>query len=289
MQPVVVAAADKTMPRDHGMSRSRHAYWALDADYAPGFRYRVHSYHSPWQQREPHTALLYAPNTPYWEDVSQIKTPHLHSRGLLFHADNLPGCSTWIRTTNDHAVIHDTEGELGTLIDRIIDLGHSQGQSAGAHAQALLWDIIARLQTVQPISGRHFQLTESPPGQTPSNKTEPPFTKAVHAFLRDHLSHPISLADLARHMDLSVSTISHRYQKETGSSPMHKLIEMRLEVAKGMLIRGDRLQQIAEQTGFSDAFHLSKSFTRRFSVSPKQFRQMHAPAQASPPNGDATH
>jgi AraC family transcriptional regulator len=53
---------------------------------------------------------------------------------------------------------------------------------------------------------------------------------------------------------------------------MAALRAMRIEAAKVQLVRGDlKLDAIAIQTGFADAFHLSRTFKRMVGSSPRQF------------------
>jgi transcriptional regulator GlxA family with amidase domain len=77
------------------------------------------------------------------------------------------------------------------------------------------------------------------------------------------LSEPLSLARLAASLHVSPSTLSHRFRRETGLSPMQALIGLRLNKAQALLRTGMTLEEIARQTGFCDAFHLSKSYKRR--------------------------
>jgi AraC-like DNA-binding protein len=47
----------------------------------------------------------------------------------------------------------------------------------------------------------------------------------------------------------------------------------RLESASHLLLSGDRsLQEIAELTGHSDAFHLSHAFKKQYGLPPRTFR-----------------
>jgi transcriptional regulator GlxA family with amidase domain len=68
-----------------------------------------------------------------------------------------------------------------------------------------------------------------------------------------------------------VSTLAHRYRQETGEPPMLKLTRLRINLAKGLLLKGQPLKAIAEAAGFSDAFHLSKTFKRLEGAAPKHF------------------
>jgi transcriptional regulator GlxA family with amidase domain len=48
---------------------------------------------------------------------------------------------------------------------------------------------------------------------------------------------------------------------------------MRLEAARSLILRGLKLEVVAAQTGFCDAYHLSKAFRQRFAVAPATYRR----------------
>jgi transcriptional regulator GlxA family with amidase domain len=105
-----------------------------------------------------------------------------------------------------------------------------------------------------------------------------------------HLARPIALADLARHLHVSVSSISHRFHAETGETPMNRLMHLRLNQARAMLLSGQKLRAIVEATGFSDMAHLSRTFKRFEGVSPRAYLRTLAQAGTAdgPPWGRAS-
>ena len=62
---------------------------------------------------------------------------------------------------------------------------------------------------------------------------------------------------------------------------MTRLINLRIDHAKHLLLRGVPLKQIAQEAGFSDAFHLSKTFKHVEGISPRGF--LHRAAGLAPP------
>lgn len=82
----------------------------------------------------------------------------------------------------------------------------------------------------------------------------------AHRVMRARLAGPLALPEIAAAVGLSVSGFAHAYERQTGVSPMAALRQMRVEATKSHILR-DRLSltQIAEETGFADAFHLSRS------------------------------
>lgn len=100
------------------------------------------------------------------------------------------------------------------------------------------------------------------------------FPDRVDSYLRKNLHKSLRIADIAAHMKMSASGLQHAYRRETGNSPMQSLRKMRIERAKAMLMKdGTGLDAIAYETGFSDAFHLSRCFKAQEGISPKTFRQ----------------
>ncbi len=94
-------------------------------------------------------------------------------------------------------------------------------------------------------------------------------------FMRHNLGQPIGVADVAAYVGLSVSGFAHRYRREAGESPMVVLRRLRIETAKMHLMRNRlSIEEIADQTGFSDAFHLSRTFKHFVGISPSQFRRL---------------
>jgi len=81
----------------------------------------------------------------------------------------------------------------------------------------------------------------------------------------------VRLADLARALHLSPSSLSHRYRTAAGESPMQSLKRLRILRAKVLLLKGHSLADVAEQLGFYDQVHLSVTFKKSEGVSPRAF------------------
>lgn len=101
--------------------------------------------------------------------------------------------------------------------------------------------------------------------------------KRLHPVLQAIQSHPELAYDipaLAKMVHLSESQFYQSFQSATGLTPMSYVWKVRLEsVARLLIGTDDTLAQIAEKTGFSDAFHLSHKFKKTFGISPRNYRQ----------------
>lgn len=95
------------------------------------------------------------------------------------------------------------------------------------------------------------------------------------SYLEDHYAEKISLDQIAENMYLSPFYISRIFKSETGDTPIHHLINIRLERAKELLEQGTKgsIQEIAAAVGYDDAYHFSKLFKKRYGIPPSRIRK----------------
>ena len=92
-------------------------------------------------------------------------------------------------------------------------------------------------------------------------------------YMEAHYRRSIGAEEVASVLGVSRRTLELRFRKALSCSPKERLIELRLMKAKAMLEQGrEPIESIAALTGFCHAPHFSKSFKRRFGVSPSVFR-----------------
>lgn len=83
-----------------------------------------------------------------------------------------------------------------------------------------------------------------------------------------------TLASLSSACNTSVSTLSKLFRKHLGCSPMRYIINQRLEQAK-LLIHMNKmtLKEVAERCGYHSESFLSRSFKKKFGMSPITFKR----------------
>lgn len=97
-------------------------------------------------------------------------------------------------------------------------------------------------------------------------------TSAIE-FINSHYGKKISVDDLARTANLSVSRFTRVFREETSMSPMEYIMHTRLEYAKRMLRGNDKtLSQIALDCGFNSSSYFYQCFIRTFNISPSEYR-----------------
>jgi AraC-like DNA-binding protein len=268
MSPALLSALRVTRPMAGMRTRVRHPFWALDYTLNQGLRVRVGSARSRWRTRPPGTGHLYPPETTYWEHAREKKNATLHSAYITFEAGEAAELSSLIDTRTRHARFVDHDDILWKRLEAIAREGSDHGDEGYWRAQAMFFDLIDLLHRSEPVGKGLRRITESLP-----EPEESEFVRSVHEYLARRLAEPVTLEKLAKHLHVSPSTLSHRYHRETGDAPIGKLIRMRIDLARALIIRGHPLQAVADSTGFSDAFHLSKTFKRIEGVSPRGFLQ----------------
>jgi AraC-like DNA-binding protein len=268
VSPALLSALRVTRPMAGMRTRVRHPFWALDYTQNQKLRVRVGSARSRWRTRPPGTAHLYPPETTYWEHAEEKKNATLQSAYITFEAGEAAELSLLVDTRTRHARFIDEGGILWRQMEDIAREGGAHKDEGYWRAQAMFFDLIDLLHRSEPVGKGVRRISESLP-----EPEESEFVRSVHEYLARHLAEPVTLEKVAKHLHVSPSTLSHRYHRETGNSPVGKLIRMRIDLARALIIRGNPLQAVADSTGFSDAFHLSKTFKRLEGVSPRGFLQ----------------
>ena len=70
------------------------------------------------------------------------------------------------------------------------------------------------------------------------------------------------------------------FKQDTGMTPQQYLIECRITQARNLLLNTSMsLDEIAEQTGFSDRYHFSKMFRKYADAAPAAFRKGQPPVE----------
>ena len=139
---------------------------------------------------------------------------------------------------------------------------------------AVLLDLLFQGKELPPlpiyIPATHIEIRHS--SDTISVR-DPDVAAAVH-FIRKNIDHgPLGVADVARYLGLSKSTLARRFQKWLGHSPEEEIIRARIALAEELL-RETRFSvtQIAAKLGYSSPANFVRAFRTRAQITPEQYR-----------------
>ncbi|MDT0321752.1 AraC family transcriptional regulator [Streptomyces millisiae] len=95
------------------------------------------------------------------------------------------------------------------------------------------------------------------------------------ALMRERLADPLTLAELAAEVRLSVYHFIRVFREATGETPHRYLTRLRIEEARRLLAGTDlTVQRVAERCGFSTPGSLSSAFLKHVGVRPSAYRKM---------------
>ncbi|GAB4584895.1 GlxA family transcriptional regulator [Nocardia sp. IFM 10818] len=123
---------------------------------------------------------------------------------------------------------------------------------------------------VMPLQreGGQAQFIQHPIPGGDGNHLQPTLT-----WMESNLRRPLTLADIARHANLSVRTLTRHFQEQVGTTPLQWLLSTRVRYARELLETTDlAIETIAQQAGFATSTTLRHHFTHRLGTSPHQYR-----------------
>jgi AraC-like DNA-binding protein len=92
-------------------------------------------------------------------------------------------------------------------------------------------------------------------------------------YVLEHLDTPISLSDIAAHLDISPYHLSHLFSEESGFTLSSYLLNARMERAADLLADPNRrIADVAYAVGYEDPNYFGKVFRRHFGCPPGTFR-----------------
>jgi AraC family transcriptional regulator len=99
------------------------------------------------------------------------------------------------------------------------------------------------------------------------------------AYIEENLGEPLSIADLAKIVDLPIATLRRQFQLCTGRTLHQFIIERRLQYACKLLLKPDlSIPSIALASGFSSQQHMTMAFRNRLGTTPRSFQRANSGA-----------
>lgn len=267
VNPAIISAMLRSQSGRHLSKNLSHTCWVFDYSISAFGACRV-GRQGKWRERMPGVGHLYAPHARYSEDLRAGKPPFLDV-WMLFRGGETAGLEHFVGPGRPLARFIDANGKLKKLLTAAVLIGKQEAQNGFWKAQACLFELLDCLHESSPMPGEPATYELRP--QRATSTASSPFLDAVRKRLYDNPAEQISLTALASALGISVSTLCHKYQAQAGCSPMADRLARRLALAKSLLLKGEPLKSVAENTGFCDAFHLSKAFKRYIGLPPREY------------------
>jgi AraC-like DNA-binding protein len=245
-----------------------HPAWILDYSISYSGRYRVGN-DRIWRERPGFEAHLYPPGTSYWEDYESDPKRLYHSTYISFLGGEIAGLPDLLKPLA-YARIEDPRKILAEMLREIVSIGHRLGDDGFWKAQAVFYRLLDTLRNSLRVDNEARRLASD----SPAPKTSP-LPERVRGYLRERIREKVTHARLAHDLNMSVSTLAHRYRAEAGETLMTSLQKMRMSLSAELLRHGMRIKEVARECGFYDEFHFSKSFKSHHGVPPRAYVTSH--------------
>lgn len=149
--------------------------------------------------------------------------------------------------------------EIDQLFGQIEDAINSGRTLAEELAMSMLEQLLIRCTELDPTNEQRL--------------LDPRILEACH-YISQNLKEPLKTEDIAAHVCLSVSRLTHLFTEQVGMSLSRWREDQRISLAKQLLqTTGMPIYNVARMVGYDDQLYFSKVFRRRTGVSPTQFRE----------------
>ena len=121
---------------------------------------------------------------------------------------------------------------------------------------------------------------------TPKEPSIGELAVSIRDYISRHYPEHLTPESLAERFNLSVPSLYRFFSNAFGMSPSNYINEYRLQRAALLLEHGnDPIKEVSAAVGFTDEFYFSKLFKKRYSASPKSFRDSLLPVHPAEKSG----
>ncbi len=156
--------------------------------------------------------------------------------------------------------------EILRIVDAIWKEAETEDSASSLMAVALLWRLAALLK-------REMEQRGDPSCTLREARNRERLAPVIN-YIFKHYDKKITLADLAKMINMSVPNFSSVFRETMGVSPMEYLTRIRLQNAADLLQNSDKkIIDIAEECGFFSISNFIKAFHNGMNMSPSQYRK----------------
>jgi AraC-like DNA-binding protein len=160
------------------------------------------------------------------------------------------------------AVPFEKQNKIRTLFEEIFEI-----LNQGFHFENLLYTY----QVLAHILGLFFLYPNY--NKLSMKETGPSISDSIN-YMAQSLHEQLTLTELANHSRLSAVHYSYLFKKNTGYSPIHYFLRLKIQKACTYLDISDyTISEIAELVGFKDSFYFSRLFHKIMGMSPSDYRK----------------
>ncbi len=99
-------------------------------------------------------------------------------------------------------------------------------------------------------------------------------------LMREHVSDPLDVAGMAMRLGVSKATLDRAFSSAYGEGVARRYLELRMEVAKGLLASGEKVESVSASVGFASCRAFGEAFRKAAGCTPGEFAKRRADGPA---------
>ena len=193
--------------------------------------------------------------------VRQVSSDMLERRATAFRQHAAES-----EAPEPNAFVSALDQELAGAVQRFlrsIETGADRRVLAPMHLREMVYRVLQREQYARLLAIAATESASNP-------------VSAALEYVREHLTEPLTVADMAEQVSLSPSAFAHLFREVTGRSPYRFVKEMRLDKARELLIDGQfPVTRVSKEVGYGSVSHFISEFRARFGLTPRAYSDAH--------------
>ncbi|MFD0714186.1 AraC family transcriptional regulator [Paenibacillus sp. GCM10027626] len=158
---------------------------------------------------------------------------------------------------------------IGPVVDRATEIRHS---CLMAEAQFASAESSAALASPATAAGLEQSGDDAEAGRANGKR----LVQEAKVFIANHYDRTITLDDVAQHVHLNASYLSHLFKEITGMKYIDYLTEFRMEKAKSLLAGTNwKVYEVGEMVGYENPRYFTLIFKKYTGQSPAEYRNAH--------------
>ena len=173
---------------------------------------------------------------------------------------------------NGYLLAHDTKpvlhaGDMADGIQSIFQIMFEQISKKKNDSSSVCYYLLNSLLTILINQLPQEKLIQS-------NKFDVSFQECK-AFIDEHFTENISVEELSKIANMSISGFSHHFKKIFGLSPIQYLIHLKIGLAQKLLITTDKsITEISMSLGYDNISYFNNQFKKFVGTSPQNYRKL---------------
>lgn len=154
---------------------------------------------------------------------------------------------------------------IGQIMPNIYELHIASPRNSDICRQMAI-SVLLMVEQALDLHGRHERNQIEQKNET--------LIRQITEYLDHHYTESLSLAEIAKHMHISTSYLSHVFKRETGLSPIQYVVHRRIGEAQSLLMETNLpVHVIEERLGFGSSCHLTSMFKKYVGIAPREYRK----------------